>query len=80
MKPSDHALIAIKASLNLIPSVGGAIASLIGDYVPLSTQRSIEVTTDLLREKLTALEGRLDTEIVDKDEFSELFKDRKSVV
>jgi hypothetical protein len=74
LKPSDHALASIKAGLNLIPSIGGAIASLIGDYVPLSTERAIETTTELLREKLTALEGRLDTEIVDKDEFSELFK------
>ena len=74
MKSSDHVLIAIKAGLSLIPSVGGAITSLVGDYLPLSTQRSIEITTDLLREKLASLEGRLDAEIVDKDEFSELFK------
>ena len=74
MKASDHALVVIKAGLNLVPSIGGAIASLIGDYMPLSTQRSIEKTTELLREKLTMLEGRLDVNIVDKDEFSELFK------
>jgi hypothetical protein len=74
LKPSDHALIAIKAALNAVPAVGGAIASLIGDYVPLSTQRSVARTVDLLAEKLTTLQGRLDVDAVDKDEFSELFK------
>ena len=74
LKPSDHALIVIKAALNAVPTVGGANASLISDYVPLSTQRSIERTTDLLREKLAVLEGRLNVSGVDKDEFSELFK------
>jgi len=74
LKPSDHALTVIKAALNLVPSVGGAIASLIGDYVPLSTQRSVEKATELLQEKLAALGERLDVDVVDKDEFSELFK------
>jgi len=74
MKASDHVLILIKAGLNAVPVVGGSIASLIGDYVPLSTQRSIEKTTELLKQKLTALEGRIDTEAVNKDEFSDLFK------
>ena len=74
MKPSDHALIFIKAGLNAVPMVGGSIASLIGDYVPLSTQRSIEQATEMLRKKLVSLEGRIDVEAVNKDEFSELFK------
>lgn len=74
MKPSDHALIAIKAALNAVPMVGGSIASLIGDYVPLSTQRSIEQATELLQKKLISLEGRIDADAVNKDEFSELFK------
>jgi hypothetical protein len=34
----DHALTLKKAGPNLIPVVGGALASLIGDYVPTSTQ------------------------------------------
>jgi hypothetical protein len=74
LKSSDHALIAVKAALNAVPTVGGAIASLIGDYVPLSTQRSITRTVDLLAEKLKAVEGRIDIDAVDKNEFSELFK------
>jgi hypothetical protein len=74
VKKSDHALIVIKAGLNAVPIVGGSIASLIDDYVPLSTQRSIESTTELLGQKLTSLEGRIDAEAVDKDEFSDLFK------
>lgn len=71
---TDHALIVIKSALNAVPVVGGSIASLIGDYMPLSTQRSIERTTDLLSQRLATFEGRLDTDAVDKDEFAELFK------
>ena len=74
LKPSDHALIAIKAALNAVPTVGGAIASLVGDYIPLSTQRSVERTVELLTQKFAKLEGRLEVETLNKDEFSELFK------
>jgi hypothetical protein len=71
---SDHALAVIKAGLNAVPYVGGPIASLIGDYVPTSTQRAAERTIELLAEKLTAMEGRIDVEQVNKEEFAELFK------
>jgi hypothetical protein len=74
LKPSDHALIVFKAALNAVPTVGGAIASLIGDYVPLSTQQSIERATELLRDRLSTLESRIDAESVDKNQFSDLFK------
>jgi hypothetical protein len=72
--PKDHALAVVKAGLNLIPVVGGAIASLVGDYVPSSTQRAIERAIELLGGKLDALGGRIDVEAVNKDDFSELFK------
>lgn len=71
---SDHALALIKAGMNAVPIVGGPIASLIGDYLPMSTQRNIEKTVSFLGEKLNILEGRIDVELVDKDDFSELFK------
>src|SRR6266851_5467955 len=71
---SDHAIALVKAALNLVPSIGGAVASLIDDYVPLSTQRSIEKAMDSLGEKLASLEGRIDVSAVNKDDFSELFK------
>ena len=70
----DHALAVIKAGLNLIPVVGGALASLIGDYVPTSTQAAIERTTRLLSEKLDMLQDRIDIGAVNKEDFSELFK------
>ena len=38
---SDHALAFVKAGFNLIPFVGGSLASLVGDYVPFSTQRTM---------------------------------------
>ena len=55
----DHALAAIKAGLNLIPVVGDALASLIGDYVPTSTQAAIEQTTGLLSENWMCSETAL---------------------
>jgi hypothetical protein len=51
-----------------------ALASLIGDYVPLSTQRSIEKAILNLREELDRLHDRVDFEGVNKDEFTDLFK------
>src|SRR5450830_1408323 len=72
--PRDNVLAVVKASLNLIPVVGGALASLIGDYVPSSTQKAVERTIELLGEKLGSLEGRIDVDAVDKEDFSELFK------
>jgi hypothetical protein len=47
---------------------------LIGDYVPTSTQITIERSTELLAQKLDALKDRIDVEAVNKEEFSELFK------
>jgi hypothetical protein len=70
----DHALSVIKAGISLVPIVGGAISSLIGDYVPAATQRSIEKSLEILSESLKELDDRIDVENVDKDEFSELFK------
>jgi len=72
--PKDHVLAVVKAGLNAIPTVGGPIASLIGDYVPMSTQSSIEHATEALAEKVNELEGRIDPDAVNKDDFSELFK------
>ena len=54
---SDHALAAIKASISLVPYVGGAIASLIGDYVPSATQRSLNAAIAELKSRLEELEG-----------------------
>jgi hypothetical protein len=71
---ADHALIDIKGALNLVPVVGGVLSSLIGDYVPLSTQRSIEKATLLLRNRLEKLQDRIDIEAVNKDEFADLLK------
>jgi len=62
--PKDHVIAVIKAGLNAGPVVGGSLASLIGDYVPTSTERSIEKALKLLAEKLTVLEGRIDVEAV----------------
>lgn len=71
---SDHALAVIKAGVSAIPCVGGSIASLIGDYVPSATQRSIETAIEILNQKVEQLGDRIDPDAVNKDEFAELFK------
>lgn len=70
----DHLLAVVKAGLSAIPTVGGPIASLIGDYVPSSTQVAIERATKILGEKVDELQERLDVDAVNKHDFSELFK------
>ena len=71
---SDHTIAIIKAGISAIPYIGGSIASLIGDYVPSATQRSIEIAIKMLKEKVEKIEDRIDADAVDKDEFAELFK------
>ena len=71
---SDRSLAIIKAGLALTPFVGGAIASLVGDYIPTATERSINRALELLGKRLKELEHRIDVEAVDKDDFAELFK------
>ena len=70
----DHLLALAKAGLSAVPYVGGPLASLIADYIPTHTQRSIERFLAELAIRLEQLEGRLDPANVDKDEFAELFK------
>src|SRR5580704_15764288 len=74
MKTSDHTLAVVKEAVNLVPVVGGAIASLISDYVPSATRRSIDHGMVLLGERLKIVEDRIDPDAINKDEFAELFK------
>lgn len=70
----EHLLAVVKAGLSAFPLVGGPLASLVGDYIPTHTQRSIERMLAELTVRFERLEGRLDPENVNKDEFAELFK------
>ena len=70
----EHALAILKAGINAVPLVGGAIASLIGDYIPTATQQTIEKTLKDVSERVEALGNRIDPSAVNKDEFAELFK------
>ena len=70
----DHIMSLVKAGISGVPIIGGSIASLISDYVPTHTQNAIERTLVLLGERLGQLEGRIDADAVQKDEFAELFK------
>lgn len=45
-----------------------------GDYVKTSTDRHLEESFKLLAATVSKLEGRIDVESVDKEEFAELFK------
>jgi len=70
----DHILAVCKAGLSTVPIVGGAIASLIGDYIPTATQKIVRESIDMLGKRLEDLGDRVDAEYVNKDEFAELFK------
>ena len=77
---TDHAVSLIKAGVSTIPIVGGAIASLVGDYIPTATQKSAEKTFQYLRIEIDKLKDRMDVENINKDEFSELFKSSYLVI
>ena len=73
-RPFDHALAVVKAVLHLT-HFGGAIASLVDDYIPSATERDLKKTLEFFGERMTSLEGRVvDVDNVNKDEFAELFK------
>ena len=71
---SDHAISVFKAGLSAVPVVGGAIASLIGDYVPSATERSIVLAIEELEQYVRSLGDRVNPDTVNKEQFSELFK------
>ena len=71
---SVHVLAAVKAGLSLVPGIGGALASLVGDYIPTATDKSRERAVELLAIRVRELGDRIDVEAVNKDDFAELFK------
>jgi len=71
---SDHALVIFKAAVSATPVVGGPIASLISDYIPSATEKSLNRAAELLKKRLKEFEDRLDPSNVNKDHFAELFK------
>jgi hypothetical protein len=73
MTPTDHALAIAKAGLNAVPVVGGPLASLIGDYVPMSRQRALEKAVDLFSAKVVEIGNRIKPDAVNKEDFAELF-------
>lgn len=50
------------------------MASLVGDYIPTATQKSMERALEFLRIRLEELGDRIDIETVNRDDFAELFK------
>ena len=77
---SEHALAVIKAGLNAVPVVGGSIASLIGDYIPTATQRNVQETLESLRRRIEFLGNRIDVEVINREEFAEVFKSAYLVI
>lgn len=72
-RPGDHMLAIVKAVLEAVP-FGGVVTSLISDYVPTSTERSIRETFECFSDRLRQMDDRIDQNSIDPDEFVELFK------
>lgn len=70
----EVALSLVKAGLSLHSPLGGALASLLGDVVQAHTEHAQAHAMELLDERLTTLESRIDLSAVDRDELAELFK------
>jgi hypothetical protein len=71
----DHALVAGIAALNLVPVVGGVVATFISEYVPRRKQtRLVGFVQDLARE-YEAERDRIDQEFVRTSEFERMFED-----
>ena len=69
---SDHALVAGMAALQLVPVVGGVIATYISEYVPRKKQeRLVGFVQDLSRE-FEAERERIDTEFVRTKDFDRM--------
>lgn len=79
-EPSDHILNLTKAVVSAVPLVGGPIASLMGDYILTSKQQAAEQAIQFFTDKLTDLLGRIDTNLVNKTDFAELFNKYRLVV
>lgn len=81
MKPQEHLLALFKAGLSADPSgLGGAIASLLSDYLPSATERAVKEFAAHFEQRLKELHDRIDENIVKEDEFIELFKSTILVV
>ena len=74
MNARDHALAVFKAGVAAVPVVGGPVASLIGDYMPASTERLAQEAIERLSVQLEELGDRVDAAGVNKEDFAELFK------
>jgi|GEM_PF-3046778 len=73
MNASDHVLALTKATLSALPG-GGVLASLIGDYIPTSRERSIKQLCDHLVSEIDRLGDRIDQQQFNRDELTELIQ------
>jgi len=69
----DHIKIWAISAIAGIPYIGGSITNLINEYFPSWRLKSLDKTLELLEHKLKALADRIDPDVVNKDEFAELF-------
>lgn len=70
----DHIINGIKALVSLYPFGGGAVASLINDYIPKSREkRTIDFLTKVA-EDLESLKAQIDTNYIKSEEFEYLFQ------
>jgi len=72
--PLDHIINSIKALASLYPFGGGAIASLINDYIPKSREKKTLDFLQKVSEDLESVKDNIDKNYIKSEEFQYLFK------
>lgn len=70
----DHVINSIKALVNIWPSGGGIVSSLINDYIPKSREKKTIEFLSAVAKDLEALKDQIDNEYIKSSEFEYLFQ------
>lgn len=70
----DHIVNFIKAMVSAIPSVGGALSSLMSDYIPKTKEQRLVDFTNGLAKDLERLRGSIKEDFITTDDFAYIFE------
>lgn len=73
MGKPDFTMMLTKAGLNLIPSVGGSLASLLGDYQTTRNDKRLKEFIQSFSDEMSQRIDSIQREFVKKDDFIDVF-------